>query len=155
MVCNILGFDHWIRVEAVGYGGGIWVLWQDTLQVKILRTRPQFVHMVVTPQGGQPWLLSIIYGSPNPSLWKYLWTLIDVNLISIYCMIFMCLYNINARFVSISYKKALILHLLMFCRIRRKIKQSDGRNQGKMKFLIYGRLLTAAKRKLHCYEAKE
>ena len=33
----------------------------------------------------------------------------------------------------------------MFCRIRRKIKQSDGRNQVKRKLLSCSRLLVAAK----------
>ena len=43
--------------------------------------------------------------------------------------------NSNARFTPISLKKALIPHSLVFCRIRRKTKQSDGRNQVEMKLL--------------------
>ena len=61
--------------------------------------------------------------------------MIIVNLISICNMIFIC----NVRFALISYKNALISNLLMFCRIRRKIKQSDERNQLKRKLLCYRR----------------
>ena len=43
--------------------------------------------------------------------------------------------NINARFAPISYKKALITHLIMYYMIRRKIKQSNGRNQMKRKLM--------------------
>ena len=68
-----------------------------------------------------------------------------MNLISICNMIFM-LCNVNAKFAPISYKKALIPHLLLFYGIRTKIKQIDGRNQVKRKLLICSRLLVAAKR---------
>ena len=56
-------------------------------------------------------------------------------------MCFMCLCNLNARFTSIFLKITLIPHLLMFCRIRRRIKQSEGRNQVKRKWLSYNSLL--------------
>ena len=80
----------------------------------------------------------------------------------------MCLGNLNARFTPIFLKITLIPHLLMFCRIRRKIKQSDERNQVKKKLLICSKLLimamrsfvaktmlAKAKRKLRYYEAEE
>ncbi|KAK4277819.1 hypothetical protein QN277_015755 [Acacia crassicarpa] len=28
-VCRKLGFSHWMRVEATGFFGGIWVLWNS------------------------------------------------------------------------------------------------------------------------------
>ena len=80
--------------------------------------------------------------------------MIGVNHTSIYIMFFMCLGNLNARCTPIFVKITLILHLLMFCRIRRKIKQSDGRNQVKRKSVaslrrcgspLQRRRLTAAK----------
>ena len=39
---------------------------------------------------------------------------------------FLC--NLNARFTPIFLKITLIPHLLMFCKIRRKIKQGKGKN---------------------------
>ena len=56
-VCQKLGFDIWIRAEAFGYSGGICVLWKNVLQVEILKTYPQFIHMQVTDQATQPMLL--------------------------------------------------------------------------------------------------
>ena len=67
--------------------------------------------------------------------------LIGVNLISICSMCFKCLCNLNARFTSIFLKITLIPHLLLFCRIRRRIKQSEGRNQVKRKWLNYSSLI--------------
>ena len=43
--------------------------------------------------------------------------------------------NLNAIFTPVFLKITLIPHLLMFWRIRRKIKQSDGRNQVKRKLM--------------------
>ena len=37
---NSLGFDYWIRVEALGYSGGIWILWKDILNINIVHTHP-------------------------------------------------------------------------------------------------------------------
>ena len=48
-----------------------------------------------------------------------------MNLISIYGVFCMYFCNLNARFTSIFLKITSIPHLLMFCRTRRKIKQSD------------------------------
>ena len=67
--------------------------------------------------------------------------MIGVNLITICSMCFMCLCNINVRFTYIFLKIKLILHLLMFCRIRRRIKQSEGNNQVKRKWLSCNSLL--------------
>ena len=52
--------------------------------------------------------------------------MIGVNHTRIYS-VFFCVYicNLNARFTPIFVKITLIFHLLMFCRIIRKIKQSD------------------------------
>ena len=72
-VCKSLSFDHWLRVEAVGFSGGIWVLWKERIQAEITKTRPQFVHLKISAQGRQPWLLAIVYESPNPQPRKTHW----------------------------------------------------------------------------------
>ncbi|XVF57141.1 hypothetical protein PTKIN_Ptkin06aG0180000 [Pterospermum kingtungense] len=41
-ICCNFGFDQWLRVEAVGYSGGIWILWKDEIDVEIISTHPQF-----------------------------------------------------------------------------------------------------------------
>ena len=48
--------------------------------------------------------------------------LIGVNHVSIFSVIFMCFMKLDARFTPLSPNKALISHLLMFCKFRRKNK---------------------------------
>ena len=50
-----------------------------------------------------------------------------VNHTSIYSVFCMYLCNLNARFTHIFLKITLIPHLLMFCWIKRKIKQGNGK----------------------------
>ena len=40
VVCHRLGFDSWVRVEALGYSEGIWILWKDLVTIDIIRTHP-------------------------------------------------------------------------------------------------------------------
>lgn len=39
-----IGFDSSHRMEALGFFGGIWLLWNDPYQVKILVNNNQFIH---------------------------------------------------------------------------------------------------------------
>lgn len=72
-VCRSFGFDNWIRVEAIGFSGGIWVLWRDNLQVDIVTINPQFV-LARVKHGNDDWcFISFVYGSPTHSLRRKLW----------------------------------------------------------------------------------
>ena len=75
--------------------------------------------------------MDIIAFSSITSFIFYTGLVLGVNHTNIYNVFFMCLCNLNDRFTPILVKITLIPHLLMFCRIRRKIKQSDVRNQVK------------------------
>ncbi|XP_019157960.1 PREDICTED: uncharacterized protein LOC109154682 [Ipomoea nil] len=63
-ICNSFGFDEWIRVEAVGFSGGIWILWKESISIEIVKTNPQFISVQVNDGDLGPWLLSLVYGSP-------------------------------------------------------------------------------------------
>ncbi|XP_031116618.1 uncharacterized protein LOC116020273 [Ipomoea triloba] len=78
-VCIKLGFDKWARVEALGYSGSIWTLWYDILQVDILNSHPQFVHMAIKEISGRKWNFSVVYGSPSLHLPKRLWSSLSRN----------------------------------------------------------------------------
>ncbi|XP_019178132.1 PREDICTED: uncharacterized protein LOC109173349 [Ipomoea nil] len=67
-ICNSLGFRDWIRVEAYGFSGGIWVFWKDVIKVEIITTHPQFISMQVIDNLSEPWLFTVVYGSPNQYL---------------------------------------------------------------------------------------
>ncbi|XP_019186593.1 PREDICTED: uncharacterized protein LOC109181296 [Ipomoea nil] len=51
-ICKKLGFSDWIRVEAVGFSGGIWVFWRDPVE----------------ENNQPPWLIASMYGSPTHHL---------------------------------------------------------------------------------------
>ncbi|XP_019166615.1 PREDICTED: uncharacterized protein LOC109162348 [Ipomoea nil] len=75
-ICSKLGFPNWIRVEAFGYSGGIWVFWKDSIHVSVFFTHPQFLLLQITEAGKPPWFFAPVYGSPvhhlRRRLWKYL-----------------------------------------------------------------------------------
>lgn len=72
-VCFRLGFDHWIRVEAVGMSGGIWVLWKDELNITVIRTHPQFMLFNISDHKRNTWDMAVVYGSPSNMLRRKLW----------------------------------------------------------------------------------
>ncbi|XP_019164336.1 PREDICTED: uncharacterized protein LOC109160503 [Ipomoea nil] len=71
--CIKLGFDQWLRVEAVGMSGGIWILWNDSLSLHNIRTNPQFVSMEIKNNNSRTWNIAVVYGSPSHSLRRNLW----------------------------------------------------------------------------------
>ncbi|XP_031105341.1 uncharacterized protein LOC116010192 [Ipomoea triloba] len=74
VVCSKLGYSDWIRVEAVGFSGGIWVFWNSTLHVTVVHTHPQFVLLQVHRMNQAPWHYAIVYGSPTQHLRRRLWS---------------------------------------------------------------------------------
>ncbi|GMI77447.1 hypothetical protein HRI_001414000 [Hibiscus trionum] len=69
-----MGFPHSHRVEAVGFAGGIWIAWWDTVALDIIINHFQFVHFRVTvKKSGFSFLSTAIYGSPCSTKRKRLW----------------------------------------------------------------------------------
>ena len=50
-----IGFENWIRVEAIGFIGGIWIFWRDYVLIDIVLTYPQFVLMDLEESSGRLW----------------------------------------------------------------------------------------------------
>ena len=64
-VCNRIGLQGRYRVEAQGFMGGIWILWDTSvLQVNILVAHPQFITMDVHRPGMLLWCFTAVYASP-------------------------------------------------------------------------------------------
>lgn len=64
-------------MEAVGYSGGIWILWDRTqLDVETISIDEQVINVLVWGHNKIPWLLTDLYASPNSvfrfDLWAYL-----------------------------------------------------------------------------------
>ncbi|XP_019200239.1 PREDICTED: uncharacterized protein LOC109193862 [Ipomoea nil] len=72
-ICSKMGYEDWVRVEVVGFSGGIWVLWNKPIEISVLYTPPQFILIQVNEDGATPWNLAVVYASPAHHLRKRLW----------------------------------------------------------------------------------
>lgn len=70
-----IGYPNSHRIEAQGFSGGIWLLWQDSAAIEILSNHRQFIHTSVTCLTSRRCcLFTAVYGSPNPSQREFLWS---------------------------------------------------------------------------------
>lgn len=72
-ICNKLGFHHWVRVEAIGFSGGIWVMWNDNVTVDVIASNPQFLLANIHDGLGREYSIAFVYASPTPHLRRKLW----------------------------------------------------------------------------------
>lgn len=66
------GFQNSFRVEATGFSGGIWVLWQDVVEVRVLECHSQFVDTLITFQD-QALRVTMVYAAPSRARRSCLW----------------------------------------------------------------------------------
>lgn len=71
-----IGYSHSHRTEAAGFSGGIWMLWNDNVEVFVLANNLQYVHAKVMKNNSLAFVVTAVYASPNPArrnvLWDYL-----------------------------------------------------------------------------------
>ncbi|XP_028796894.1 uncharacterized protein LOC114752327 [Neltuma alba] len=73
-VIRKIGYQNSHRVEAVGYSGGIWLLWRDHLTIEIVSNHKQFIHTYIQRANETTaTAFTAIYGSPNASRREHLW----------------------------------------------------------------------------------
>ncbi|XP_061357605.1 uncharacterized protein LOC133301903 [Gastrolobium bilobum] len=74
-VIRSLGFDSFFRREAVGFSGGIWILWNKNItSVNILEDNHQFVHSKLNWLGeAKEEHFTFVYGSPRRIERRKLW----------------------------------------------------------------------------------
>lgn len=71
------GFLNLFRVEAIGFSGGIWILWNsNSVGLEILAYSDQLIHAILSLSlpGSVDVLLTAVYGSPDAKDRKGLWT---------------------------------------------------------------------------------
>ncbi|KAI9109580.1 hypothetical protein K1719_019634 [Acacia pycnantha] len=72
------GFKHSVRMEAVGFSGGIWILWEfDELKVDVKAMDEQFIHCSLK-YGGEEMLFTAVYAHPNEQKRKRIWEVLKV-----------------------------------------------------------------------------
>ena len=73
-ICDKIGFMGQQRVEAQGFSGGIWMLWDtNTVTITSYGSHSQHITVEVRKVGEDPWLFSAVYASPDSTLRKELW----------------------------------------------------------------------------------
>ncbi|RYQ90369.1 hypothetical protein Ahy_B09g096486 [Arachis hypogaea] len=70
-----IGLNGSFIVEATGHSGGIWCLWDDSIwNVCVLEHNNQLVHLKVSCNNSDFWLLSACYGSSQRVNRRALWS---------------------------------------------------------------------------------
>lgn len=74
-VIRQMGFQHNVRVDVVGFCGGIWLLHNDLDQaVDVVCMSSQFIHLILTSKtDGNFWYLTCVYASPRLAERSELW----------------------------------------------------------------------------------
>ncbi|XP_061367553.1 uncharacterized protein LOC133310607 [Gastrolobium bilobum] len=84
VVCSKLlkkiNFDKFIVEEAIGFAGGIWVLWDSRkVTVNLLSSKSQFIHMKMELEDSKSFLWTAIYANPNEEIRHAIWEDIRVE----------------------------------------------------------------------------
>ena len=61
------------RVEAEGFSGGIWILWNNGYEVNIIWNHKQYIHFKVFENNSLISWVTAVYASPIPAVRKQLW----------------------------------------------------------------------------------
>lgn len=73
-VIEKLGYDGIAREEAVGFAGGIWCLWKkNKFSIDVISSSKYCILLKISPHSRTPWLLSVVYGSPQERFREDLW----------------------------------------------------------------------------------
>ncbi|XP_028777441.1 uncharacterized protein LOC114734096 [Neltuma alba] len=74
-VVKKLGFSHWIRVEASGFSGGIWLLWNsEEFTITYICSSTQFIHCKVSSRRNpNKEFITIVYGETRSTERMMLW----------------------------------------------------------------------------------
>ncbi|KAL4386393.1 hypothetical protein GQ457_09G029360 [Hibiscus cannabinus] len=69
-----LGFPSSFRVEAHGFSGGVWLLWDHSVQLEVTHIANQFVHGRFLEEGGSVWVhFTAVYASPHNCFRRHIW----------------------------------------------------------------------------------
>ncbi|KAJ6292418.1 hypothetical protein OIU78_024565 [Salix suchowensis] len=76
-VATNLGFSHYHIVDATGFSGGVWLLWNgSSVSLQVIAHASQSITALVHVRN-KCWLLTVVYANPNPRIRESLWTYFD------------------------------------------------------------------------------
>ncbi|KAL4379850.1 hypothetical protein GQ457_02G019350 [Hibiscus cannabinus] len=69
-----LGFQNSFRVEAHGFSGGIWLIWDDSIDLEVTHISNQFINGRLYISELWRWMqFTVVYASPQKAQRRYLW----------------------------------------------------------------------------------
>ncbi|XP_068334933.1 uncharacterized protein [Pyrus communis] len=72
-----LGFSNYYVVDANGFSGGVWLLWNnEVVKLTVVACSSQTITAVVM-DGQIQWMLTVVYASPCPRVRSHLWPYLD------------------------------------------------------------------------------
>ncbi|GMJ08906.1 hypothetical protein HRI_004559800 [Hibiscus trionum] len=73
-IISRFGFANSYRMEAHGFSGGLWLLWNDEVEVEILQIFNQFISSRCCKDDSSLWVyFTDVYASPHGAKQKHLW----------------------------------------------------------------------------------
>ncbi|XP_061342523.1 uncharacterized protein LOC133288720 [Gastrolobium bilobum] len=74
-IINKLGFSQYFKHDAVGFAGGIWLLWEDRkTKVEIVAVHTQFIHTkILHVEDDRSEFVTFVYGNPRRLERQVLW----------------------------------------------------------------------------------
>lgn len=77
-VCRKLGVTRWLRSEASGFSGGVYLLWNnDAIEVELLSVHKSYIHVAIESANTRRWHFTAVYASPKAHIRKLLWPELD------------------------------------------------------------------------------
>ncbi|CAL2228539.1 unnamed protein product [Prunus armeniaca] len=76
-VAQSLGFSHYHIVDASGFSGRVWLLWNgNSVSLQVVAHSSQSITALVTLRNHR-WLLTVVYANPCPGIHEALWKYFD------------------------------------------------------------------------------
>ncbi|CAL8174658.1 unnamed protein product [Prunus armeniaca] len=76
-VAQSLGFSHYHIVDASGFSGGVWLLWNgNSVSLQVVAHSSQSITALVNLRNHR-WLLTVVYANPCPGICEALWKYFD------------------------------------------------------------------------------
>lgn len=67
--CRRLGRSNWVRSDAEGFSGGLWVLWNRAdISIRVVHVQKFLLHILIDEGKSSAWELTAIYASPKHHL---------------------------------------------------------------------------------------
>lgn len=68
-----LGYSGCFAVSSVGLSGGLGLFWLSSMSVSVQGFSSRCIDMIITPDGGEAWRSTFVYGEPKRELRHEFW----------------------------------------------------------------------------------